>query len=433
MKRITRVREIIKVSKIVAIGVFLLQVMTASALEISVGKGKEVAKPIAVVPFAGNGGMNKIDFIVSSDLKQSGLFSPINPASYQQRPASPQQINYQDFQKRGAAYIVVGKQNANQSLSFSVADAVQKQVIANYTVSLQGLTLRQAAHKVSDLILFKLTGKRGAFATRLVYVHETGGGLSRRYNLMLSDSDGKNAIRLLSSRAPIMSPRFSPNGKAVAYVTFEGGNSQIVTHNIYTGKRSLVSKEVGINALPAWSPDGSKIAMVLSKDGNSEIYFKNIYNNTLVRVTNNAGIDSEPVWSPSGNEIYFTSDRSGSPQLYVINLSTGALRRITNGSGYSAGADISSDGKLLALARKEGSGFSVGTIKLSTGRFTPVSRGFSDETPRFSPNGKMVVFTSVKNNRSVLKIVNVDDKAGSARTLSVAGHIRDADWSSYIK
>ncbi len=409
----------------------LVQTTVTNALEISVGEGKVAAKPIAIVPFAGNSGGDSIDFIVSSDLKQSGVFSPINPNSYQARPTQASNIDYGAFQAINVPFVVFGQYNANDSIRFAIADSFQQQIIGEYTVNQGTKTLRQSAHEVSDIILKKLTGTRGAFASRLVYVHETGNDNARRYHLMLSDSDGANPIQLLASRAPIMSPRFSPNGKTVAYVTFEGQHAQIVSHDIRSGRRGLISKEPGMNASPAWSPDGSKIAMVLSKDGNAEVYYRDLQSGTLVRVTNNPGIDTEPVWSQDGKSIYFTSNRNGSPQLYSINVNSGRLARVTNTGSYSAGADISDDGKRIALARNAGGKFIVGTIDRSNGQFFGVSTGFVDETPRFSANGKMLVFTTVEGNRSVLKIVNVD--GSGTNTLSAGGHIRDADWSTYLQ
>ncbi len=422
-------RKIIKFLGV--IGFCLSQIATVYAIDLSVGKGKVAAKPIVVVPFLGNTGRDKIDFIVSADLKQSGVFSPISPRAYTDRPASVQEINYANFQKLGGAYIVIGQVTGANTLSFSLADTFQQKVLGSFKVSMSNKTMRQAAHQVSDIILQKLTGKRGAFASRLAYVYESGQGRSRRYQMMISDSDGKNPITLLRSSAPVMSPRFSPNGAYLAYVTYEGNHSQIVTHNIKTGKRTLVSKERGMNTSPAWSPDGSKIAMVLSRDGNSEIYYKNMLTGRLVRVTNNRSIDSEPVWSPDGKFIYFTSDRSGSPQLYRISLASGGVERITKSGRYSAGADISRDGKKLALARNVGGRFAIGTMDVGSSHFNNISGGFSDETPRFSPNGQMLIFTSTTNGRDVLKIVNVD--GSGTNTLSVSGKIRDPDWSNYIQ
>lgn len=413
------------------LGFCLLQLTNAYGIDLSVGQGKVAAKPIAVVPFAGNNSKDKIDFIVSSDLKQSGVFAPISPMAYRQRPTDVGQIDYADFQNLGAAFAIVGQAAQGQALRFALVDTFQQKSLGSFNVSLANKTLRQAAHEVSDIVLQKLTGTRGAFATRLAYVYESGQGTTRRYHIVISDSDGKNPVTLLTSPAPVMSPRFSPNGRQLAYVTFEGKQSQIVTHDIKTGRRGLVSKEVGINSAPSWSPDGSKIAMVLSRDGNPEIYFKNVAGGALVRVTNNNAIDTEPVWSPDGRFIYFTSDRAGSPQLYRINLGNGAVARVTNTGRYSAGADISADGKKIALARNVGGQFVVGTMQINSGRFDGVSKGFIDETPRFSPNDKMLIFTSVENGRGVLKIVNVD--GSGTNTLSTTGHIRDPDWSTYIQ
>ncbi len=421
-----------KIIRLLAIMFFcLLQVNNTYAIDLSVGQGKVAAKPIAVVPFVGNNGSDKIDFIVSSDLKQSGVFSPISPKEYGDRPTNAGQINYANFQKLGLAYVVIGQVVNNQTLHFTLADTFQQKILGSFKVSMINKTLRQASHQISDIILQKLTGVRGAFASRLAYVYESGKGANRRYHIVISDSDGKNPLTLLTSPAPVMTPRFSPNGQYLAYVTYEGNQAQIVTHNIKTGKRGLVSKEQGINASPAWSPDGSKIAMVLSRDGNSEIYYKNMLTGQLVRVTNNKSIDTEPVWSVNGSAIYFTSDRSGSPQLYRVNVSNGSTTKVTNTGRYSAGADISKDGKQIALARNIGGHFIVGTIDIASGKFTSVSKGFVDETPRFSPNGKMLVFTSAKNGRGVIKIVNVD--GSGENTLSANGQIRDPDWSNYIR
>ncbi len=422
-------RKIIKLLGMMSL--CLLQISTVYAIDLSVGQGKVAAKPIAVVPFLGNTSGDKIDFIVSSDLKQSGVFAPVSPRAYADRSASSTQINYANFQKLGVAYVVIGKVASADALYFSLADTFQQKVLGSFKVSMNNKTLRQASHQVSDIILQKLTGKRGAFASRLAYVYESGQGHSRRYHIVISDSDGKHPITLLRSSAPVMTPRFSPNGLYLAYVTYEGNHSQIVTHNIKTGKRALVSKERGMNTSPAWSPDGSKIAMVLSRDGNSEIYYKNMLTGRLVRVTNNRSIDSEPVWSPDGQFIYFTSDRSGSPQLYRISLANGGVARVTKSGRYSAGADISRDGKKLALARNVGGRFAIGTMNVGSSYFKNVSQGFADETPRFSPNGEMLIFTSTKNGRDVLKIVNVD--GSGTNTLSVSGKIRDPDWSNYIQ
>lgn len=409
----------------------LLWCSHAQAIEIAVGKGKVAAKPIAVVPFAGNSKKDAIDYIVSVDLKQSGVFAPISPNSYGERPTGGNNIAYPVFKQLGAAYVVAGSVFPSDHIQAVLADVFQGKVIAEFNVSLKNKTLRQGAHELSDRILEKLTGTRGAFASRLVYVQETGNNKSRRYQLMLSDTDGANPVQLLSSSAPIMTPRFSPNGRFVSYVTFEGKHAQIVTHDVYSGKRQLVVREPGINASPAWSPDGTKIAMVLSRDGNSEIYYKQLGSGKLVRVTNHPAIDTEPVWSSDGRSLYFTSDRDGGvPQLYRIDVASGKMTRITTGR-YSAGAAVSPDGRRIALSRNQGAGFVIGTIDLQSGQFFGVSNGTVDETPRFSPNGKMLIFTSEKGGKSVLKIANVDGTASN--TLSGNGFIRDADWSTYLK
>jgi len=414
------------------IALFLLQITVAEAIEISVGQGRVAAKPIAVVPFLGNTGADKIDYIVSFDLKQSGVFAPIAPSTYPNRPNTASDIDYKAFQRRGVAYVITGELIDNKLINFIISDTFRQQIVGSFRINIAPRTLRQAAHEVSDIILQKLTGTRGAFSTRLVYVYESGQGSARRYRLMVSDSDGRAAVAVLTSKVPVMSPRFSPDGKQIAYVTFEGDRAQIVSQDLLTGRRALISDEPGINAAPAWSPDGRQIALVLSKDGNAEIYIKEIATNRFIRVTNNPAIDTEPAWSSDGKSLYFTSDRSGVPQLYRIDLTNGRVARINNTGRYSAGVDVSPDGELLAFSRNRGRGFVIGIFNIKSRVFGPITKGSEDREPIFSPNGKMLIFTSVDHNRSVLKIVNVDG-SGLINTLSIAnGQIRDADWSTYI-
>lgn len=411
--------------------VCLLQLAAvANALVLRADKAKIAAKPIVVVPFSDNTQKDQIEFIVASDLKQSGVFSPISPQSYLQRPKDTADIDYAEFDKLGTNYVVVGRLESTsqgQVIRFAIADSVIKQLIGSYAVPVKNGNLRQASHQVSDIILEKITGIRGAFAGRLAYVYETGQGSSRQYSIMVSDTDGQNSQTVVSSKLPLMSPRFSNKGDKLAYVSFEGQHAQINIISLSSGQKQTISKEFGMNSAPAWSPDDSKVAMVLSKDGNPEIYFKNLATGQLVRVTDNAGIDTEPAWSANGNGIYFTSDRAGTPQLYNINLQTGKLSKVGTSARYSAGADLSADGSKLALTRNQSGRFVVGTIDLSSGEFFGVSEGFLDETPRFAPNAQMIIFTSVENNKQVLRIVNVD--GSGENTLSASGNIRDPDWS----
>lgn len=401
----------------------------AHALTLNAKKGKVVAQPIAIVPFLNNKSADKIDFIVSADLQQSGVFAPVDPNTYSQRPISPKSINFDDWTNKNIPYVVVG-QLKGAKIEFAIADTFRKKIIGTYSVTTDPNNRRLGAHKVADAILRQLTGVRGAFATRLTYIHESGSGKNRRYRLMVSDSDGKNAKTLLSSKKPIVSPRFSPNGRQIAYVTYEGRIPEIVTHDVFTGRRSPVSAAEGINSSPAWSSDGNKIAMVLSKDGNPEIYIKDLRSGSLTRVTNNPAIDTEPVWSPKGGSMYFTSDRAGSPQLYKINLSTGRVGKVSYSGSENAGADVSPDGKKLAIATNRNGRYRIGTLNVANGKFTAVSSGVLDETPRFSPNGQMLIYTTLQGGRQVLKIVNVDGTGENV--LSSSSQIRDPDWSSYL-
>ncbi len=421
--------KVIKSIKILALGLGLLLMSQANSLTLKANSGKVAAKPIVIIPFAGNKENIKIDFVIAKDLKQSGIFSPVSPQKFRDRPTALSNVNFDKFRSLGVTYLVIGSKrvvNSKNQIKFSVIDVYQEQEVANHTISQPQQQLKKISHQVSDLILKDLTGISGSFAKQLVYIHEVGQRSNRRYSIMLSDVYGGETVSLITSKSPLMSPRFSPNANKIAYVTFEGKQAQIVTQDIKTGKRILVSKQEGLNSSPAWSPDGKKIAMVLTVNGNPEIYIKNLITGGLVRVTNNKAIDAEPSFSTNGQEIYFTSNRSGKPQLYRISLTTGSVTRLTRGS-YSAGANVSKYSK-VALATRKGSQYVIAVIDLKTGKYKAITNGFLDETPRFSPNGQMIIFSTVQNDKQVLKIANVD--GSNEMTLSSNGHIRDADWSN---
>ena len=225
--------------------------------------------------------------------------------------------------------------------------------------------LRYVAHRISDIIYEKLTGEPGAFATHIAYVVSDSKNGKKEYQLQLADSDGYNPKTLLTSRQPLMSPSWSPDGRQLAYVSFEkNGRAAIFVQAIHTGKRQEIASFQGINGAPSWSPDGRSMAVTLSRDGNPEIYSLRLSDKKLKRLTSGAAIDTEPVWSPDGSSIVFTSDRGGSPQLYRMPAQGGRAQRITFEGNYNASADFSADGKSLALVHGQGGQYQIAVLDL---------------------------------------------------------------------
>ena len=284
------------------------------------------------------------------------------------------------------------------------------------------------ARKVADIIYEKLTGTRGAFATRIAYITVSGKGDNKTHRLEIADADGYNSQVLLKSGEPLLSPRWSPDGRRVAYVSFEGKNSAVYVQDVYSGKRRAVASHSGINSAPAWSPDGKKLALTLSKDGNPEIYILHLENNLLQRVTNNGAIDTEATWAPDGKTIYFTSDRGGSPQIYSASLS-GPVERITFEGGYNARPALSPDGKKLAMVRG-GNGYQIAVKDLKSGRSQILTDGQLDESPSFAPNGGMIIYATTLGQNGVLAAVSADGQV-TQRLEATRGDVREPDWGPF--
>ncbi|MFT5396380.1 MAG: TolB protein, partial [Gammaproteobacteria bacterium] len=288
-------------------------------LRIVIEGGVDNPLPIAIVPFSWSqaDSVAPIDLtsVIHGDLKRSGRFDVMDEQDLPQRPTEFDAINFNDWRKLGMENILIGNINLNEAgdydVSFRLIDVYRGKQIAGFRIPAKSNLLRRVAHQISDIIFEKLTGTPGAFDTRVAYITVKKANDKKIHTLQIADADGYNAQILLQSPEPLLSPAWSPDGKKLAYVSFEGRNSAIYVQDILSGKRERVSAYEGINSAPSWSPEGSRLAMTLSKDGNTEIYIMSLHSKTLKRMTKHGGIDTEPSWSPDGRKLAFTSDRSG--------------------------------------------------------------------------------------------------------------------------
>jgi len=389
--------------------------------------------PIAVMRFQDENKLpTNITDIIRQDLARSGYFKNTeNGNAAESDNGTP---NYKSWAARGADALVVGSvvQTGNNQFDvhYKLFDVRKAQGLGGLNLNSSAENLRSVAHKIADDIIFKLLGERGIFSTRLSYVIKEG----KRYRLVISDADGQNIRNAMNSGEPIISPSWSPDGKKVAYVSFEDRKPVIYVHELATGRRISLSNQKGNNSAPAWSPDGKKLAISLSKDGNTQIYGINADGTGLHRLTRGSTIDTEPQYSADGRYIYFTSDRGGNPQIYRMSAEgeqVEGTKRVTFKQGFVTSPRISPDGKYLAYIANVGGAFRLYILNLATGESQALTDGSSDESPSFAANGKYVLYSTKVGGKRVLAAVSVD--GNSKQVLSIPGSdVRQPSWGPFM-
>ena len=418
----------------------LLPALAASAqsrggLEIDIVGGNAAALPIAVVPFAGETGETDIDDIIRADLARSGQFRALSEASMAERPSRGSEVAYPTWRMLRQDFLVVGRSvpsGDGYRVEYELFDVAKQERLLGFALTANAGSMRDVAHQISDAIYEKILGVPGAFWTRIAYVTSSGLGRGARYALMVADSDGFNPRTVVNSTEPLMSPSWSPDGRRLAYVSFEGGNSAVWIQDISSGSRDKVASFRGINGAPAFSPDGGRLALTLSKGGNPDVYVMDLGSKHLTQVTNHFGIDTEPTWSHDGGSLYFTSDRGGRPQIYQVGAGGGSASRVSFDGSYNASPSVSFDGKKIAVAQGAGNTYRIALMDRSLGsaRWSMLSPGSLDESPSFAPNGAMVLYAAREGRRGVLYAVSADGRVRQ-RLVLAEGDVREPAWSPF--
>ena len=408
--------------------------VSADELLIRITEGADSAIPVSVVPFTETGQMpagDRISEIIQSDLKMSGEFNPLPPGQMLSLPSEGSEVFFRDWRLLGQRYVLVGQvDNSAGTLQarYELYDVSQEKRLIGAKASAPESAARTLAHYISDRVYEAITGVPGAFSTKLAYITLELGSNGARYRLQVSDVDGKRARIRLESDEPILSPAWSPDGKKLAYVSFETGKPAIYVHELASGTRQRVADFQGLNSAPAWSSDGRSLLMTLSKDGNAEIYRMNLASGDLKRLTNHWSIDTEPAWDNTGKGFFFTSDRSGGPQIYHKASEGAEPRRITFGSRYNARPRPDSEGDFVYYVHQRNKGFHIARTNLKTGDETVLTRTESDESPSVSPNGRMLIYATKSGDNSVLTVIAAD--GGAAYSLPASkGDVREPAWS----
>jgi TolB protein len=390
--------------------------------------------PIAFAPFRGDDASpQKIAAIVQADLERSGQFRIVEGAV-----AALDENTRPDlfpWRQKGADSLVTGSvtrlADGRFDVRFRLWDVVRgKDIGRDGQVVVRG-DLRLAAHRIADFIYKALTGDRGVFSTRIAYVTKA----AQRYDLWVADADGENAQSALTSPESIISPAWSPNGKHLAYVSFESRKPVVYVHEVATGKRRLVANFRGSNSAPAWSPDGKTLAVTLSlsREGGSQLFTIDVAGNGEPRrLTQSSSIDTEPVYSPDGKYIYFVSDRGGSPQIYRMPAAGGVPERVTFTGIYNISPALSQDGRWIAYISRVNGEFKLHVMELATGNTTPITETSADESPSFAPNSRLIVYATKQQDREALMTTTLDGKI-KARLVGQGGDIREPDWGPFQK
>lgn len=410
----------------------------AQSLNVDIVGGVKTATPIVVVPFAQAGGASlstDIADVIRNDFNRSGKFRSLAKSDIVEFPAKGADIKFATWRLLKQDYITVGRiSDAGGGMlrvEYELWDVNKQQSLLAQAFTVPAGDLRGVAHQIADQIYEKITGVRGAFWTRIAYITAVGLGNNTSYSLIVADSDGFNPQVVARSKESLLSPAWSPDGRKIAYVSFESGNSNIYVQDITTGSRQLVSSHKGINGAPAWSPDGRKLALALSYVGNPEIFVLDLGSRQEIRLTNSLAIDTEPTWAPDGQSIYFTSDRSGRPQIYQVPAGGGAADRVTFQGQNNLKASVSYDGKQIAMVQGNGNVYRIAILDRSLGgQVRYVSPGPIDDAVSFAPNASMLLYAATEGSRGVLYSVSNDGMVRQRLALA-DGNVQEPAWGPY--
>ncbi len=382
--------------------------------------------PVAVTAFAGaDASAQQLSSVVEADLGRSGLLKTVN-ASGLSRGVDLAAVPFAELRSRGADAVVVGSVqpsgNGQYSVSFRLLDVPKQAQLTGLVFNVGAKDLRATAHRIADIVYEQLTGEKGVFSTRLAYVAKSPG----RFQLIVADSDGANAIAVVNSVEPIISPAWSPDGTRLAYVSFEGRKPSVYLQSVASGERALLVRLPGNQSAPAWSPDGGRLVFASSHLGGTQLYVVNADGSNLRRLTQSGAIDTTPNWAVDGR-IYFMSDRGGSPQIYRMAAEGGGAERVTFEGSYNANPRVAVDGKSMVFMRRDGGREVLAVQDFASRQVQVLTSGPVDESPSFAPNGKLIAYASVYNGRGVLATVSSDGRVKQRLGASNAD-VREPAW-----
>jgi TolB protein len=409
---------------------------------IPITEGEFAPIPIAVPPFvpgtsADGDVANGVSQVINNNLKRSGLFAPVDQSAFIERITSfdavPQFASWKPLNVQG---LVTGRttrqSDGRLKAEFRLWDVTSGQQLAGQQYVTSPEYWRRISHIISDQIYTRMTGEKGYFDSRVVFVDESGPAEHRVKRLALMDQDGANVRYLTRGADLVLTPRFSPSSQEITYMEFGKDDPKVYLFNIESGQREIVGNFPGMSFSPRFSPDGQRIIMSLQQGANSNLFVMDLRSRTTTRLTDTPAIDTSPSYSPDGSQLCFESDRGGKQQIYVMPAGGGGAQRISFGDGQYSTPVWSPRGDYIAFTKQGGGQFSIGIIKPDGSGERILTSGFHNEGPTFSPNGRVVMFFRDPGGNAGSSLFTIDISGRNELKQPTPGYASDPAWSPLL-
>jgi len=426
----------------IAGGVALSAHHAGAVVRLDITEGNFQPLPIALPKFVGGAPSDDdtaagVTQIITANLQRSGLFAPIDPASYLETITSVDTVpNFPSWRTINAQALVTGRVTAQSDgrlkAEFRLWDVLAGQQLAGQQYFTTPDNWRRIAHIISDAIYERLTGDGGYFDSRVVFVDETGPAERRIKRLAIMDQDGANVRYLTRGDELVLTPRFSPSTQEITYMSYGQGDPRVYLFNIETGQREIVGNFPGMSFSPRFSPDGQRVVMSLQEGANSNLFVMDLRSKATTRLTDTQAIDTAPSYSPDSSQICFESDRGGHQQIYVMPSAGGQAQRISFGEGTYSTPVWSPRGDYIAFTRLLQDKFAIGVMKPDGSGERILTEGFHNEGPTFSPNGRVIMFFRDPGGTSGPSLFTIDISGRNEQRVPTPSFASDPAWSPLL-
>ena len=413
-----------------------------AALQVDVTQANPQPLPIAIPDFIGGSpadaqaGAN-IAGVIRNDLERSGLFRPLDPRGFTDHITNLSSVpTFQSWRAINAQGLLTGQATQQPDgrlrVDFRLWDVTGETQMLGVQFFTTPENWRRIAHMVSDAVYERITGEKGYFDTRVVFISESGPATKRIKRLAIMDEDGANPIFLTNGSYMVLTPRFNPTAQMIAYMSYIGNRPRVYLFDIETGKQEMLGNFPNMTFSPRFSPDGNQVALTLETGGNSDIYLMDLRTRSTRRLTTDPAIDTAPSFSPDGRQIAFESDRGGGQQIYVMNIDGSNQHRISFSPGANGTPVWSPRGDLIAFTKRQGTTFNIGVMRPDGSGERLISTGGRDEGPTWAPNGRVLMFGRETPGRGS-QVWSVDVTGRNERRVATPTSASDPAWSPLIQ